>query len=116
MEGRRGLRRWLGWRIDKAATQDDLAADPAAPLRPPDGGGRVVYVDENDRRRRLPADLGTLSAQQRDAAIAALSRELGAAAPDHARMAAIERLTERRAAGAISDEDYRRERRRLEEY
>ena len=94
---------------------DDLTAAPHAPLRPPDGSGRMVYVDEHGQRRRLPSNLGELSPQERDAAIAALSQELGAA-PDQARLAAIEHLTELRAAGKISDEHYKRERRRLEEY
>lgn len=116
MEGRKGWRRIMGWRVDREATMDDLAADPHAPLRPRDGGGRMVYVDEHGQRRRLPANLDELSPQQRDAAIAALSQELGAPPPDQARLAAIERLTELRAAGRISDEHYRRERRRLEQY
>ena len=116
MEGKRGWRRMLGWRVDREATMDDLTADPHAPLRPPDGRGRMVYVDEQGQRRRLPPNLDELSPRQRDAAIAALAQELGAAPADQARMAAIERLTELRAAGRISDEDYRRERRRLEEY
>lgn len=63
---------------------------------------------------RKPAD--EPSAEQRDAAIAAMSQALGAAPPDLARMAAVERLTEMRAAGTISAEQYRKERRRLESY
>lgn len=54
--------------------------------------------------------------RDRDAALAAMSQALGAAPPDVARMAAIERLTELRAAGRISEEQYRDERRRLESY
>jgi hypothetical protein len=116
VEGRKGWRRILGWRVDREATMDDLTADPHAPLRPADGGGRMVYVDEHGQRRRLPANLDELTPQQRDAVIAALSQELGAAPPDEAKMVAIERLTELRAAGRISEEHYKRERRRLEEY
>lgn len=56
------------------------------------------------------------SEEERDAALAAMSQALGAAAPDVARVAAIERLTELRAAGRISEEQYRKERRRLESY
>ena len=41
---------------------------------------------------------------------------LGAAPADEARLAAVERLTELRAAGSISEETFTRERRRLEEY
>ena len=115
MEGKRGWRRILGWRVDREATMEDLTADPHAPLRPADDGGRMVYVDEHGERRRLPANLDELTPQQRDAAIGALSQELGAA-PDMAKIVAIERLTELRAAGKISEEHYRRERRRIEEY
>jgi len=106
------LRRWLARRVDRRATIDAATAD-----RPPQPaeGGRVVYVDETGRPQRLPADLGQLSPESRDAALAAMARELGAR-PDAARVAAIERLTELRAAGRMSEEQYRRERRRLEEY
>ena len=45
-----------------------------------------------------------------------LSHSLGQASPDDARMAAVERLTEMRAAGKISKEDFERERKRLSEY
>lgn len=42
-----------------------------------------------------------------------LSVSLGGAPPDEARLAAVERLTELRAEGRLSEEDYIRERRRL---
>lgn len=48
--------------------------------------------------------------------MAALSSALGGADPADARVAAIERLTELRAAGAVGEEDYKRERRRLMGY
>ena len=114
LRGRLGRR--LTWRVDERATSADLAAGPAAPLPPASGEGRVVYVDENGRPRRLPADLRELSAEERDAAIAATSQALGAGPPDYARTAAIERLTELRAAGRISEEQFHKERRRLEDY
>ena len=108
--------RRLDWRADETATLDDLRADPTEPLQPHDGGGRVVYVDDDGQRRRLPADLSRLTPEERDAAIRATSQVPGAGAPDTARIAAIERLTEIRAAGRISEENYLRERRRLENY
>lgn len=112
----KSLGRKLVWRVDDSATHAGLTSDEAAvPGRPP-GHGCVVYIDEDGRRRRLPADLAELTAEQRDAAITALSQGLGAAPPDAARMAAIERLTEIRASGRISEEQYSRERRRLERY
>ncbi|MGI8623463.1 MAG: hypothetical protein ACR2NB_08250 [Solirubrobacteraceae bacterium] len=113
-KGRLGRR--LTWRASEKATLDDVAADPTEPLPPRHGGGRVVYEDDTGRHRRLPADLSELTAEERDAALAAMSQALGGAAPDAARLAAIERLTEIRAAGRISQADFLRERRRLEDY
>lgn len=107
--------RKLNWRLDESATIDDLTRDDAG-LAPPGGGGRVVFVDHEGRARRLPANLDELSREERDAAIAAMSQALGAPPPDVARTAAIERLTELHAAGKLSDDDFRRERKRLEEY
>lgn len=106
--------RKLGWHVDESATMEDLMTDSGAPA--PGVGGRVVFVDQDGRRRRLPANLDELSPEERDAAIAAMSEALGGVTPDVARTAAIERLTELRAAGKLSEEQYRRERRRLEDY
>ncbi len=114
MDWKGRIGRKLGWRVDDSATLDDLTTGPSAPE--PGAGGRVVYVDHEGRRRRLPANLDELSPDERDAAIAAMSQALGGPAPDAARMAAIERLTELRAAGKLSEDAYRRERKRLEEY
>jgi len=50
------------------------------------------------------------------AAAVELSSALGAPPAADARIAALERLTELRAAGAISEEDFAREKRRLEGY
>lgn len=111
MDPKGRLRRKLTWRVKERATTD-LAAGP----QPPTDGGRVVYEDEHGRPRRLPADLGELSPEQRDAAIGALSQALGAGPPDAARLAAIERLTELRAAGKLTEEQFQKERRRLESY
>lgn len=116
MDWKERLGRKLGWVVDDSATMEDLAADPTAPLKPPGGGGRVVYVDADGNKRRLPADLDELHPDERDAAIEAMSQALGAPPPDVARTAAIERLTELRAEGKISEDAYRRERRRLERY
>ena len=106
----------LRWSVDEAATKDELHADPGAPLPSPGGGGRVVYIDENGQRRRLPANLRELSAEERDAALDAMSQALGAAPLSYAKVAAIEHLTELRAAGTITEEHFERERRRLEQY
>ena len=112
MDPKGRLRRKFTWRAKERATTD-LAADPAGP---PADGGRVVFEDEHGRPRRLPADPGELSPEQRAAAIGALSQALGAHPPDAARVAAIERLTELRAAGKLSEEQFHKERRRLESY
>lgn len=106
------LRKKLTWRAKERATTD-LAMGPQPP---PTEGGRVVFEDEHGRPRRLPADLGELSPEQRDAAIGALSQALGAGPPDAAKIAAIERLTELRAAGKLTEEQFNKERRRLESY
>ncbi|MDQ3607348.1 MAG: hypothetical protein M3459_00370 [Actinomycetota bacterium] len=98
------------WKVDK---EESLARLRKADDPP---GGRLVYVDEHGGRRRLPADMSRLTPEERRAAMTALSGALGAPDPDYARLAAVERLTEIRAAGRISEEDFIRERRRLMDY
>lgn len=116
MEWEKRLRRKLAWRVDEDATAAELMADPRQPPTSPPAGGQTVFVDEDGQRRRLPADLGQMSTEERDASIAAMSQALGGGARDMARMAAIERLTEMRAAGRISEEQFQKERRRLTDY
>jgi len=96
-----------GWEVDKDESLARLAR------KAEEAGGALVYVDEHGRRRRLPADLDELTPEQRRAAVAALSSALGAPDPGYARLAAVERLTELRAAGRLSEENYQRERKRL---
>lgn len=96
-----------GWKVDAEDSLSRLLKGAKGP------GGEVVYVDEHGRRRRLPADLDELTPEQRRAAVAALSSALGAPDPDYARLAAVERLTELRAAGRLTEENYQRERKRL---
>ncbi len=96
-----------GWKVD---AEESLARLRKGAKR---SGGELVYVDEHGRRRRLPADMAELTPEQRRAAVDALSSALGAPDPDYARLAAVERLTELRAAGRLSEENYQRERRRL---
>jgi len=95
------------WKVDKAASLARLEA-----LRGR-SGGKLVYQDEQGRLRRLPADMSSLTPEELRAAAAALSSALGAPDPDYARLAAVERLNEMRAAGTLSEESYERERRRL---
>ena len=102
-----GADRERAWAVDEA---DSLARLRESGER---AGGRLVYVDEHGRRRRLPADIGELTPAERRAAVAALSSALGAPDPDYARLAAVEYLTELRAAGTMGEVDYKRERRRL---
>jgi len=96
-----------GWKVDEDESLARLRR------KAEEAGGALVYIDENGQRRRLPADLDELSPEQRRAAVAALSSALGAPDPGYARLAAVERLTELRAAGRLSEENYQRERRRL---
>jgi hypothetical protein len=42
--------RKLGWHVDESATMEDLMTDSGAPA--PGVGGRVVFVDQDGRRRR----------------------------------------------------------------
>jgi len=102
-----GADRERAWAVDEA---DSLARLRESGER---AGGRLVYVDEHGRRRRLPADMADLTPGEVRAAAGALSSALGAPDPDYARLAAVERLTEMRAAGTVSEENYKRERRRL---
>ena len=78
-----------------------------------EGDGILVYTDERGRQRRLPEGIGELSREEIQAAATALSDELGAVEPSYAQLAAIERLNELRLAGAVSEEDYEREKRRI---
>ncbi len=66
-------------------------------------------------QRRPPDDAEPRTPEELRAAAAAHFSSLGAPDPDYARMAAIERLTELRAAGTLSEENYKRERKRLSE-
>lgn len=109
------LGRKLTWRIDEDAMAAEMTPDaPSLGEGPP--GGRVVFRDQDGQPQRLPADLSRLTAEERNAAIAAMSHVLGAPAPGDARMAAIERLSELRAAGKITEEQFQKERRRIEDY
>jgi hypothetical protein len=112
MDPKERPRRKLTWRAKERATTDRAADVPHTP----GDGGRVVFEDEHGRPRRLPANLDELTPEQRNAAIGALSQALGAGPPDAARLAAIERLTELRAAGKLTEEQFHKERRRLESY
>jgi len=104
------------WYIDAA---DSIArAQRESPAGRPlgVGPGMLTYVDENGKRHQLPENLRNLSVEERQAALAALSSAAGAPPPDAARIAALERLNELRAAGAVSEENYAREKRRLMDY
>lgn len=106
----------LGWRVDEGATSAEIVDDPA-PLSPGPAEGRVVFRDEAGRRTRLPADLSQLSPRSRDAALQAMGNALRSGPPQNiAVMAALERLSQMRAAGKISEEQYEKERERLENY
>ncbi len=95
------------WKVDEEESLDRSLEPDQQP------GGKLVYVDEHGRRRHLPADMTELTPAERRAATGALSSALGAPDPGYARLAAVERLTEMRAAGTVSEENYKRERRRL---
>ena len=70
-------------------------------------------VSSREHRDRVTAAMRGASVEELAAAAAALSSALGAAPAGDARAAALERLTELRAAGSITDENYARETRRI---
>lgn len=99
------------WRVDRPATHEhlrDFEPDPEGKC-----GGALIYTDEDGVQRRLPADLSKLTSGEIAAAARANSYELGAADLSYAKIAAIERLNELRSAGAVSEENYLKEKRRL---
>lgn len=87
------------------------ASDEDQPESKPDG--RVDEAASRARLRRLPADLSRLSSEEIAAAATAMSIELGAVEPSYAQIAAVEHLNEMRASGAVSEENYLREKRRI---
>ncbi|MDQ6608137.1 MAG: hypothetical protein M3Z06_16515 [Actinomycetota bacterium] len=104
------------WRVDRAASSGRLRdSDPAAAGPGQAGGGWLVYTDEQGAQRRLPADMSRLSSREIAGAARATSYELGAVDLSYAQLAAIERLNELRSAGAVNEENYLREKRRLQE-
>jgi hypothetical protein len=113
-EGEDGLERESEWRVDRSASRERLQSyDPAAERAGRSVGGWLIYTDEHGVQRRLPENLGELSTEEIAAAARATARELGAPDPSYAKVAAIERLNELRSAGAISEENYLREKRRI---
>jgi len=102
------------WEVDQEATRARLRREATSGTGPGEaGGGKMAYTDQHGDLRRLPADMGELTGPELGAAARALSQELGAPSPDYARIAAVERLNELHAAGAVSEENYNREKRRL---
>jgi hypothetical protein len=76
--------------------------------------GKLVYTDESGGQHRLPhLDERELTAAESRGATEALGAELGAPEPGYAKIVALERLNELRAAGLVSEENYAREKRRL---
>jgi hypothetical protein len=104
------------WQVEGEETMDKLV-EGSSPSDPDfDGGGMMIFTDEHGRRRRIPTERGQLSSAELRAAANALQRDLGAPSASYARVAAIERLTELHASGRMSDEDFEREKKRLENY
>lgn len=113
-EGEDGLDSGSEWHVDRSASRERLRDyDPAAERQGRSTGGWLIYTDEQGAQRRLPADMSELSGREIAGAARASSDELGAAAPSYAKLAAIERLNELHAAGAVSEENYLREKHRL---
>lgn len=104
------------WKVEGEETMDKLQNQipPSSPRY--DGGGMMIFTDEQGRRRRIPAERGQMGSVEMRAAAHALHRDLGAPAADYRMAAVMERLNELRASGRMSEEDYQREKRRLENY
>jgi len=104
------------WKVEGEESMDDLVQRTSPSDPDVDGGGMMIYTDERGQRRRIPAERGKLSSGELRAAANALRVDLGGAPADYARIAVIERLTELRASGKMSEEDFLREKKRLENY
>lgn len=104
------------WKVEGEESMDSLLEQSSTGDARPDGEGMMIYTDEHGRRRRIPAERGAWSGSELRGAAGALHRDLGAPPLDYARRAAIERLTELRAAGRMSEEEFLREKKRLENY
>jgi predicted deacylase len=103
------------WRVDRAASREWLRHyDPVAERAGKRVGGWLIYTDEHGAQRRIPEEEGALSSAEIAAAARATSIELGGVDRDYAKLAALERLNELRAAGTVSEENYVREKRRLQ--
>ena len=103
------------WKVEGEETMDKLQNQipPSSPRY--DGGGMMIFTDEQGRRRRIPAERGQMSSPDMRAAANALQRDLGAPAADYRMAAVMERLNELRASGRMSEEDYEREKKRLQD-
>ncbi len=104
------------WKVEGEESMDKLVEQTSPSDPDAEGGGMMIFTDEHGRRRRIPTERGALSGGELRAAAQALHRDLGAAPADYARMAAIERLTELHASGKMSEADFLREKKRLENY
>ena len=102
------------WKVEGEETMDKLQnqTPPSSPRY--DGGGMMIFTDEHGRRRRIPVERGQMSSPDMRAAANALQRDLGAPAADYRMGAVMERLNELRASGRMSEEDYEREKKRLQ--
>ncbi len=101
------------WRVDVEASRARLRGMIKGPGPQQRDAGMLLFTDEQARQRRLPEDLSQLSSEEVAAAAQAMSYELGAPEPGYAQIAAVEHLNELHASGAVGDESYLREKRRL---
>ncbi len=104
------------WNVEGEESMDRMLKEPYPSDPNAPHAGKITFTDEQGRRRRIPSQRGVLSSGELGAAADALHRDLGGPARDYARVAAIERLTELRASGKMSEEDFLREKKRIESY
>jgi hypothetical protein len=101
------------WKVEGEESMDSMLEQTPPGDPSYDGGGMMIFTDEHGRRRRIPAERGTMSGRDLGAAARALQNDLGAAPRDYAKVALLERLNELRASGKMSEENFLKEKKRL---
>ena len=67
------------WKVEGEESMDSMLEQTPPSDASYDGGGMMIFTDEQGRRRRIPAERGTMSGRDLGAAAQALQKDLGAA-------------------------------------
>ena len=103
------------WKVEGEDSMDKMLGQTSPSDPSYDGGGMMIFTDEQGRRHRIPTERGQMSSAEMRAAAHALHRDLGAPPADYRQAAVMERLNELRASGKMTEEDYEREKKRLQD-